>query len=242
MILHNFNDSRFPQSDKDQIIAGVNIPKGYVNATEMIKFDPTKRINNYLRQKSTDAFLEALSADARISVSGLIIVLKGGNDKLNQGAWVHPEIAIDLAQWISPEFRLWANRVLRLVIENKVKTIEFDDAQRKLQWEYLRTQSKLARRKFTDCLKEYIITEHGENFYNSSASAKVFSKYTAIAQRELTGFPSFNGSRDNCSEEQLELLERFELSFNMMFETMYPEMSFDDCFIKVITKLKKSKG
>ncbi|MGK7903861.1 MAG: KilA-N domain-containing protein [Hormoscilla sp.] len=31
----------------------------------------------------------------------------------SQGTWVHPEVAIDLAQWLSPQFRIMVNRWIR---------------------------------------------------------------------------------------------------------------------------------
>lgn len=258
MIIHNFNKKLIQQSETEIDIFGVIVPKGFVNLTQMCKVNPKKKFNDYLRLKSTLEYLIVLSdaetytesgtgilasdnhAGSSSSLefgvsSGLLIVTKdaiGGDADI----FGHYEVAVDLAQWISPEFRVWANRVLHLVIEDKVKTIEFDDAQRNLQWEWLRTQSKASRRKFTDCLKQHIIVTWGEEFYHSPASAKLFAKYTAVAQARITGIPSFNGNRDNCSESQLDLLEKFEHNFEVMFETMYPEMSFDEIFERVVKK------
>jgi hypothetical protein len=47
--------------------------------------------------------------DALFPVSGLIETKKGGNDKSNQGSWIHP----DLAQWLSPKFAIQVSRWVR---------------------------------------------------------------------------------------------------------------------------------
>jgi hypothetical protein len=41
--------------------------------------------------KDNKEFLEELSTDIGIPISGIIQIAKGGNDKNNQGTWVHPK-------------------------------------------------------------------------------------------------------------------------------------------------------
>jgi prophage antirepressor-like protein len=121
---HSFNNHSIDQLTQETRFTKFNVPAGYVNATQMCKAGG-KRWNHYASLDSTKAYWEALSAEAGIPasaetgnpVSGLVISIKGGNDKQVQGTWVHPEIAIDLAQWVSVEFRIWANRELKRVIE-----------------------------------------------------------------------------------------------------------------------------
>ncbi|OQX16194.1 MAG: hypothetical protein BWK73_04840 [Thiothrix lacustris] len=74
---------------------------GYFNATKLSQA-AGKRLNNYIRNDTTEAFLKALEAETRISASELIQVVKGGNG--TQGTWVHPQIAMHLAQWLSAEY------------------------------------------------------------------------------------------------------------------------------------------
>jgi hypothetical protein len=88
---------------------------GYLDATAMCKATG-KRLNNYLRNKTTKEFLTELSnflnipieiPVALISVTEqnqlLIQIVKGGTPE-NQGTWVHPYVSINLAQWCSPKF------------------------------------------------------------------------------------------------------------------------------------------
>lgn len=75
---------------------------GYLNATAMCKA-AGKLWADYARLKTTHEFLIALEADMGIPISEQIQVFKGGFPDL-QGTWVHPRVAIHLAQWLSPRF------------------------------------------------------------------------------------------------------------------------------------------
>ena len=79
---------------------------GYINATELCQ-RAGKLFGNYHQTAQTKAFLEELSAVIGIPITGstgLVQIRQGGNDKANQGTWVHPRVAINLGQWLSPEF------------------------------------------------------------------------------------------------------------------------------------------
>jgi hypothetical protein len=75
---------------------------GYVNATAMCRI-AGKKWGHYSEKSSTHAYLAALAADIGIPISGLVKSVRGGEPRL-QGTWVHPQVAIHLAQWLSPEF------------------------------------------------------------------------------------------------------------------------------------------
>ena len=75
---------------------------GYVNATAMCTVAGKLWGNYWQRQESKD-FADELSSDIGIPISGLIQSVRGGRPEL-QGTWVHPQVAIHLAQWLSPKF------------------------------------------------------------------------------------------------------------------------------------------
>ena len=75
---------------------------GYINATAMCQA-VGKQMNDYLRLKTTKGFLNALSPATGIPVAELIQRVMGGTPEI-QGTWVHPRVAIHMAQWLSPEF------------------------------------------------------------------------------------------------------------------------------------------
>lgn len=84
---------------------------GFINATAMCN-SVGKRIGHYFENKTTAEFLEELSSDVGIPTSELIQTFKGGNPQ-NQGTWVHPDVAINLAQWLSPKFAVQVSRWVR---------------------------------------------------------------------------------------------------------------------------------
>ena len=58
---------------------------------------------------NTKEFLVELRSETGISVSELVQVLKGGQPHL-QGSWVHPQVAIHLAQWVSAKFAVQVSK------------------------------------------------------------------------------------------------------------------------------------
>lgn len=91
----------------DNEIISQRVTDGYVNATAMCKA-VGKRWSHYLQLSTTKPFLDELSLTLKIpvdgvAVNGLIQTITGGIPHL-QGTWVHPQIAIHLAQWLSPRF------------------------------------------------------------------------------------------------------------------------------------------
>jgi len=75
---------------------------GYINATAMCRA-AAKEWANYNQNSSTRAFLQALEGSLGIP-RDLIVqsILSGPNEA--RGTWIHPQVAIHLAQWLSPEF------------------------------------------------------------------------------------------------------------------------------------------
>ena len=102
---------------------------GYLNATDMCQASG-KRLNNYLRIKTTKEFLIELSdfiAKNPVTPIGvteqnqqLIQTMQGGIPE-EQGTWVHPYVSINLAQWCSPIFAvLVTNWVFELLTKGSV--------------------------------------------------------------------------------------------------------------------------
>lgn len=86
----------------DEEVIHQRVKDGYVNATAMCKAGG-RRFNDYSRLATTQPFVNELSAATGIPVTELIQSVMGGNPEL-QGTWVHPQVAVHLAQWISAKF------------------------------------------------------------------------------------------------------------------------------------------
>lgn len=84
-----------------------------VNATEMAK-PFGKRCNDFLSTKQTNELINSLSAKTGIPATGLVTVNQGGN---NQGTWLHEDLALIFAQWLSPDFYLWCNDRIKELLQ-----------------------------------------------------------------------------------------------------------------------------
>ncbi len=76
-----------------------------VNATQMAK-PFNKRCNDFMSLKSTNELIYSLSVKTGIPATDLVSIKQGG---ANQGTWIHEDLALVFAQWLSPEFYLWCN-------------------------------------------------------------------------------------------------------------------------------------
>ncbi|MGM8929964.1 KilA-N domain-containing protein [Salinicola halophyticus] len=90
-----------PRVEEGEIIPQ-RVGDGYISATALCK-SVGKRYSDYRALKSTAEFLVELTAQTGLPEQELIHVISGGNPSL-QGTWVHPYLAINLAQWLSPKF------------------------------------------------------------------------------------------------------------------------------------------
>lgn len=77
----------------------------YVSATDMAK-SFGKRPNDYLALPSTNELINAITRKSGIAENQLVIIYRGG---LNPGTWLHEDVALDYAQWLSMDFKLWCN-------------------------------------------------------------------------------------------------------------------------------------
>lgn len=93
--------------------------EAWVNATEMAKpFGNHRRPFHFLRSEQAKAIMEALAAETaqnlcslpeKADSSGFCLTVEGRNG----GTWMHPDLALEFARWLSPEFGLWCNRRVR---------------------------------------------------------------------------------------------------------------------------------
>jgi hypothetical protein len=92
----------------EQSVVEQRASDGYFNATAMCKA-AGKKISHYLEGGGTQDFLSELSSDAGIPASELVQSIKGGEPHL-QGTWVHPQVAVNLAMWLSPKFAVLVSK------------------------------------------------------------------------------------------------------------------------------------
>ena len=81
---------------------------GFVDVTNLCKAGG-KEFKAWNRLEKTQAFLRVLSGSAGIPADLLIQSVTGGKND-DRKTWVHPQVAINIAQWISPEFDVQVSR------------------------------------------------------------------------------------------------------------------------------------
>jgi len=94
-----------------------------VNATEMAK-NFGAQPSDWTKLKSSQGFLHTLSTVRKISVTELMIVMQGGNV---QGTWMHEDVAMEFARWLSPSFAIWCNDRMKELLKYGATAINADD-------------------------------------------------------------------------------------------------------------------
>lgn len=92
LVPHSYQGSLIQQRASD----------GFINATAMCKA-AGKEWSGYRRLDSTTEFLAALEGSLQIHRDVIVqSIISGPNE--HRGTWIHPQVAIHLAQWLSAEF------------------------------------------------------------------------------------------------------------------------------------------
>lgn len=128
-------------NDKDQVIqndcAIIKYYKGYndsflrkknvmVNATEMAK-PFNKRVYDWLITQQAKDYILALSQTRNLTSTDLVRVTKGGDPKF-QGTWMHEDVALEFARWLSPQFAIWRNDMIKeLLLSSTIFMPNFND-------------------------------------------------------------------------------------------------------------------
>lgn len=93
------------------------------NATEMAKPFGKQPID-WLKTNQSKDYIETFSKLKFISLADLVQVIKGGN---NPGTWMHEDVALEFARWLSPAFAIWCNDRIKELLKTGVTTVSNDD-------------------------------------------------------------------------------------------------------------------
>jgi hypothetical protein len=89
---------------------------GFVNATAMCQANG-KRWSKFRQSAQCETYMQALAAEDRISAFALVDSQRGGAEA-GGATWIHPDLATELARWISPSFSVFVNRWFRAELES----------------------------------------------------------------------------------------------------------------------------
>lgn len=104
-------------------ISFFNNGNAWVNATQMASIF-NKRPVDWLQNQNTSEFIEELAKVRNSTLGNLVKVQKGGN---NPGTWMHEDVALEFARWLSPKFAIWTNDKIKELMRDGVATISNDD-------------------------------------------------------------------------------------------------------------------
>jgi len=164
---------------------------GFINGTAM-SVAYGKKIDSWLRTKETLELFVALASDMEINYSDLsnldiptlsgskyskifagLIISKGGSPENGGGTWLHPDLAVQLAQWCSPVFAIQVSRWVREWMTSAYNPIQLEaDADRVQMRDNLKDNK---RGEFTDRIKLFLIAA-GNYLPGSSKTVQMFTK------------------------------------------------------------------
>jgi len=91
---------------------------GYINITNLCKAGG-KEFKSWNRLDKTKRFLDVLSSTVKIHTVELLKQEQGGNGERH--TWAHPQVSINIAQWISAEFDVLVSKwVYEIMLTGKV--------------------------------------------------------------------------------------------------------------------------
>lgn len=97
-----------------------------VCATDILKSFPGKKINNFLRQSDTKAFIEVLrkkfsETPKSASLENQILIVNKGGDSDRQGTWMCKLLAYKFAAWLDPEFEYFVYSIFDSYIKSRLE-------------------------------------------------------------------------------------------------------------------------
>ncbi len=123
--IHIENNKLKIVSNSDKFLVLNDIPiiarkeDGYINLTQLCKAG-NKEYFHWKENKKTNKFLEVLSNSLNIGKDALIKYDSGSKNE--RATWGHPQVAINSAQWISPEFDVQVSKwIFELLLTGKVE-------------------------------------------------------------------------------------------------------------------------
>lgn len=94
-----------------------------INATQMAK-PFGKNPKDFLKTQQTKEIVDEVSKRKKILLADIVKVVHGGNTR---GTWMHEDLALIFAQWLSPQFYLWCNDRIKELMRNGVTRLTTEE-------------------------------------------------------------------------------------------------------------------
>ncbi len=225
---------------------------GYVNATELCA-KSGKLFGNYHQLTQTQDFLRALSLDIGIPISNLVQVIRGRGDRVEQGTWVHPQVAINLGQWLSPEFAVQVSQWVFDWMMGKSSGYMPVHVQR-----YLKNKAKVPHTHFSMLNEIYLellapLEDYGvippDRIMPDISTGRMFSDFLRSKGIDPNSFPTYEHEFADASRRPvqarlypIEYLPDFRKYFNEVWLPQRAEGYFEQRFPKALPFLPQLKS
>ena len=144
--------------------------RGMVNATKMCQ-GFGKLIADYRKTSATQSYLEALSGYMNQVIDDLWSYDRTATNE-NRATWVHQAVAVDIAGWLSPQFKAWMSILVQRYLAGQVTTQESKAAQAAMEGSRRsKRAAALALEEANNSLVQYL--ERGDGGYEYDPDSKV---------------------------------------------------------------------
>lgn len=120
IIALNWKENNIAQRESD----------GYVNLTQMCKANG-KRLYKYLKSNRAKEYIAELELKVNYPQLGVVnntatVSVLETTEGRKGGTWGHPLLALELARWISPEFAVWCDSHIFVLMEKGETSLDID--------------------------------------------------------------------------------------------------------------------
>ncbi len=143
----------------------------------------------------------------------LSVILKAEGKGRYAQSYVHPIVAIKLAEWLSPEFDVFVKETFKRYLDSDITLaddiIQRSKSEQELIWLEKRLKGKLARKAFTESLQKHGVTGMGYATNTNAIYLEILGK-TAQQLKEERGIVK-NTTRDDMTAIELSAIDLAEL-------------------------------
>ena len=129
----------------------------YIDATSLCKA-AGKNFFNWNENSKSKEFLRELNRSIGNPMDLIKIISTGINE--GRGTWVHPRVAINIAQWASPKFDVivsgWIHNLLKDGVVSIGKPVDGFSTYTQIEEEAIYLENNLDRAKFSNCMVLYL--------------------------------------------------------------------------------------
>ncbi|SNR91461.1 KilA-N domain-containing protein [Hymenobacter mucosus] len=182
---------------------------GWLNATASAQALSKSGLENFLRSKEYLEYAHEVAEECSVKITDLKKIVMGKGKE--QGTYLHPEMAVVFARWVSAKFARWCDKQIAALIRKAQEAPAKNLALRTRRLEKLgrpaeviaaRNEGVASRRAFTDKLAQHGVQGLGFRDCTRALYFPLFDGSTDVI-RQKVGAPDKANVRDYMTHTQL---------------------------------------